>query len=83
MIIALLFHSHNNNLKEIQQIFTFTEIANLTTQVVGVIANLTMMTKKKQLERSDSKPNEKYFNCRKKALILKIITAPSQIKENW
>lgn len=42
-----------------------TEVANLAKQTVRAIADLTMMAKKKQLEKNNPRQNEKCFNCRK------------------
>ena len=48
----------DKDLEQIQQIVTFTKAANLAKQKVGATADLMIMTKKKQLERSNSRPNE-------------------------
>lgn len=50
------------------------EVANSAKQVVGTIADLIMIVKKKQLERSNFRQNEECFNYRK-ITMLKIITA--------
>ena len=55
MTTASLLHSGDEDIKEIQQIIIFNEAANLAKRVVGATNNLTMMAKRKQLERSDSR----------------------------
>lgn len=47
MTTALLLHSGDKNLEEIQQRVTSTEITNLAKQTVGVKGDLIIMTKKK------------------------------------
>lgn len=44
-MIARLLHSGDKELKEIQQIVTFTKAANMTKQEVGVVVDLIMMAK--------------------------------------
>ena len=68
---APLLHSGNKDIKEIQQIVTSTEEANLAKRVVEVIADLTMIIKKKQPKRSDSRQNEECFNCGRKGYYTK------------
>ena len=67
MTTALLLHSNDKDLEEIQQIVTSTEVANLAKRAVGAIADLALIAKKKQPEKTiRSKPGEECFNCRKK-----------------
>lgn len=66
MTTAPLLHFGDKDLEEIQQRATSTETANLAKRVVGATADLTMMAKKKQSDKSDARPNEKWFNCGKK-----------------
>lgn len=69
MTTALLFHSGDKNLEEIQQIVTSTETANLAKRAVGTTTDLAMMVKKKHSDKqhaTKSKANEEYFNCGKK-----------------
>lgn len=75
MTSAFLLHSGDKDLEHIQQIFTFIEVVNLTKFVVRTIVDRTMMAKKKQPKRSDLTQNEKYFNCKKKAITLRIVAA--------
>lgn len=65
MTIASLLHFQNKNFKKIKQIITSIKAENLTKQIMGAIADLTRMTKKKQSERNDLRVNEECFNCRK------------------
>lgn len=53
MTTTPLLHFGDQDLEKIQQIVTSTEVANLAKQALGATANLTMMAKKKQLERSN------------------------------
>lgn len=71
IIIALFFYFDNKNPKKIQQIVTFTKVANLAKQIIGATADLTIITKKKQSDRGHSRPNKKYFNYRKKGYYAK------------
>ena len=71
MTTALFFYSNDKNLKGIQQIVTSTKAANLIKHIVGAIIDLTMIVKKKQLERNHSRPNEECFNYRKKNYYMK------------
>lgn len=48
-----------------------TEVANLAKQAVGATADLTLMAKKKQSERSNPRRNEECFNCGKKSYYAK------------
>ena len=66
MTIAPLLHSGDKDIEEIEQIITSTEAANLAKCVVGATADLTMMAKRKQLERSDLRQNEECFIYGKK-----------------
>ena len=67
MITAPLLYSDNKDLEEIQQIVISTEVANLAKRAVGAKADLALIAKKKQLERTTrSKLGEKCFNCGKK-----------------
>lgn len=66
MTTALFLYSDDKDLEEIQQILTSIEEANMAKRVVEAVAILTIMGKRKKSERSESKPNEKCFNCRKK-----------------
>lgn len=68
MTTAPLLYSGNKDLEEIQQIVTFIKVANLVKQAVGATADLALMAKKKQSEKSNFrlKTNKKYFNCGKK-----------------
>ena len=67
MTMALLLHSGDKNLEEIQQIVTSTKAANLVKQAVEATADLTLMAKKKQQERTTrSKSEGECFNCGKK-----------------
>ena len=65
MTTALILHSGDKDLEEIQQIVTSTKAANMAKQIVGVATDLIMMFKNNRLERSDSRLNEEYFNCEK------------------
>lgn len=64
MTTTFFLYSGDKNLKKIQQIVTSTEAVNLAKQVVKIIANLAMTTKKRQSETSSfkSKINKEYFN---------------------
>ena len=42
---APLLYSGNKDVEKIQQIVTFTEVANLAKQVIGATADLALMTK--------------------------------------
>ena len=66
LITSPLLHLGDKNIMEIQQIVTSTKTANLAKRAVGAIANLTMMAKKKQPERSDLRQNEKCFKYGRK-----------------
>lgn len=67
IITAFFLYSGDTNLEKIQQIVTFTEVANLTKQIVGVTAVLALIAKKKQPERvTKSNLEEEYFNYGKK-----------------
>lgn len=66
MTIVPLPHSGNKDVEEIQQIVTSTEVANLAKQVVRATADLIMIAKKKQSDKSNSRPNKKCFNYGKK-----------------
>ena len=66
MTTAPLLYSGNKDIKEIQQIVTSTKAANLANCAVWAIANLTMMAKRKQLERSNLRQNEECFNYKRK-----------------
>lgn len=66
MITALLLYFGDKDFKEIQQIVTSTEVANLAKQRVGATTDLTMIAKKKQSERSNLRVNKEYFNYEKK-----------------
>ena len=66
MTTAPLLHSGDKDIEEIQQIVTSNEAANLAKRVVGATADLTMMAKRKQPKRSDSRQNEECFNCGRK-----------------
>ena len=68
MTTTPLVHSGDKDLEEVQQIFTSIEVANLAKRAVRATADLALMTKIKQSERSSSRPktNKKCFNCRKK-----------------
>ena len=62
-----LLYSGDKNLEEIQQIVTSTKAANRAKQAVEATADLALMAKKKQPERTTrSKLGEECFNCRKK-----------------
>ena len=67
MTTAPLLHSDDKDIEEIQQIVTSTEAANLAKRTVGATANLTIMAKRKQLERSDLRQNEECFNYARKS----------------
>ena len=68
MTTALLLHLGDKNLEEIQQIIISIKAANLAKRAVRAIADLTLIVKKKQLERATKlKPREEYFNCGKKS----------------
>ena len=54
MTTVPLLHSDDKNLKEMEQIVTSTEVANLVKQAVKVIVDLALMTKTKQSEKSNS-----------------------------
>ena len=68
MTTALPLHSGDKDLKEIQQIVMSTEAANLAKQAVRGTTKLTMIAKKKQLQKYPAQPktNKKCFNCGKK-----------------
>ena len=55
MRIAHLFYFGNKNLKEIQQIVTSTEVANLAKRAVRTTINFVMIAKKKQLKKYHNK----------------------------
>ena len=63
-----LLYFGNKDLEEIQQIVTSTKAANLAKHVVRVTADLALIVKKRQPERTvmKSKPEKEYFNCGKK-----------------
>ena len=73
MITAPLLYSSDKNLKEIEHIVTSIKVANLAKHIISQTADLTMMAKKKQLERevSQAKANEKYFHYEKKGYYTK------------
>lgn len=71
MTTVPFLYSGDKDIEEIQQIVTSTKVANLAKRTVGVKANLTMMAKKKQSEKSDLRQNEEYFNCGKKSYYVK------------
>lgn len=83
MIIALFFYFSDKNLKGIQQIVISTKAANLIKHVVGAIINLTMIAKKKQLERNHSRPNEECFNYRKKNYYMKDCHSSTSNNRKW
>lgn len=68
MTTVPLLYFGDKDLKEIHQIVMSIEAANLAKQIVRATTDLTMMAKKKQLEKYSTKPktNEKCFNCGKK-----------------
>ena len=68
MTTALLLHSGNKNLEEIQQIVISTKAANLAKRAVGATTDLAMIAKKKQSEKYPNRPkiNKECFNCKKK-----------------
>ena len=69
MTTAPLLHSGDKDLKEIQQIVTSTEAANLAKRAVRATTDLAMMAKKKHSDKQHaikSKANEECFNCGKK-----------------
>lgn len=49
--MTLFLYLGDKDFKEIQQIIIFIKAANLAKYVIGQIANLAMIIKKKQLER--------------------------------
>lgn len=71
MTTAPFLHSSNKDIKEIQQIVISTELVNLAKHTVGAIANLTIIVKKKKLEKSKLKQNIVCFNYRKKSHYIK------------
>ena len=69
MTTTPLLHSDNKDLKETQQIITFTKAANMAKRATGQIADLAMMAKKRTDSRQQPqkpKNNEKCFNYGKK-----------------
>lgn len=50
MTITSFFHLGNKDFEEIQLIVTSTEVANLAKQVIGMIGNLAIMIRKKELQ---------------------------------
>ena len=67
MTTASLLHSNDKYLEEIQQIVTSTKATNLAKQTVRATADLALIAKKKQPERTTRlKPGEKCFNYGKK-----------------
>lgn len=82
MTTIFLLYLGDKTLKEIQQIVTSTEAANLAKQVVKVTANLVMTTKKRQSETSSFKfrINKECFNFGKKGYYTKDCYSSTQNK---
>lgn len=68
MITASLLHSGDKNFEKIQQIVTFTKVANLAKQAFRATIDLAMIAKKKQLKKYSTRPKtgEENLNYRKK-----------------
>ena len=84
MTTVPLLHSGDKNLEEIQQIVTFTEVANLVKQAIGAIADLALMTKINSQKEAilDSRPTKNTSIVGKKTTTLRTVTPPHQMKEN-
>ena len=83
MTTAPLLHSDNKDLEDIQQIVTSTKVANLAKRAVGATAYLTLMAKKKRLERTTrSKLGEECFIYWKKGHYTKDCRSSTSNKTN-